>query len=172
MDIATYNALGRGMPESEVLLRAGEPDLVTAPGGEVLARGAWGGAVLDTGPRIRFHYLPGRGEHDPWLTIITFTNGRVSALERRKLLGPVSVPPPPRVPGLDAARPAVRDEDIRRERAERTLEAAQRYSDVRARIKERAGETTPGPGREVYRGTDAEGTPYFGDRPPAEAKER
>lgn len=166
IDTATFNALRRGMPESEVLARAGEPDLITAPGGQVLARGAFGGAVLDSGPRILYHYVPEPGAHDPWLTIVTFTNGRVSALERRKLFAPVAAPPP-RMEDRPAPEPP-RDEDVLRERADRTLDAAERYSEVRSRIKERSGAIPPPPEREIYHGTDEHGTPYYGDRPPPE----
>ena len=165
IDTSTYNGLRRGMEESEVLLRAGEPDMATQVGGGVLAWDDYGSAVIAPGSRIRLHYIPGPDEHDPWITVVTLLNGRVSALERRKVFAPVHAPPPSleeTPPGVDGTP---RDDDIRRERAERTLDAAQRYSDVRSRLK--AGEARKGAsnGRAVYRGIDDSGVPYFGDVP-------
>ncbi len=166
MDVSTFNNLRRGMPESEVLLRAGAPDLVTAPDGGVLAPGGGGYGVVTLSPVRRLHWIPDAGEHDPHLTIVTLTHGRVSALDRRKILAP-DLPPPVPLAGAPAAPAPRSDVAIRRERAERTLEAAERYAEVRARIK--AGAEAPGADaadRPVYRGRDASGHPYFGDLPP------
>ena len=163
MDLETFNNLRRGMPESEVLLRAGEPDRVTAPGGGLIAHH---GHAVHLGPRLAYHYLPDASEHDPWLTVVTMTNGRVSALERRKLLSPLpGALPAPDDPG---AAPAPDDHSIRRQRASRTLDAAQAYSEVRWRIHERNQQRSSpaSPSRPVYRGTDESGAAYFGDVAP------
>lgn len=170
MDITTFNGLRRGMPESEVLLRAGPPDLVTEPGGAILAYGDYGGSVLVGSSRVELHYMPDSSDHDPQLTIVTLSNGRVSDLERRKIIGEIKLPPPP-PPEEEELAPesALRsDDDIRRDRAERTLDAAERYADVRARIKQRmrGGNAASDAGRPLYRGTDDQGRPYFGDVPP------
>ena len=165
MDIGVYNNLRRGMLESEVLLRAGAPDRVTSPDGAVLS----GGDYLYTSHIRELHYLPDAGEHDPQLTVVTISRGRVSALERRKIIAPVAYPPADSVTATPSAAraPARSDTDIRRERAERTLEAAERYAEVRARIKQRDGEPQPpGRGGSVYRGTGEQGDAYFGDVPP------
>ena len=171
MPLEVFGNLRRGMPESEVLLRAGAPDLVTSPDGEVFAYGF--GSV---GPEVReLHYVPEASDHDPQLTIVTIRRGRVAALDRRKIVAPpaalLGAPP-----GPEAARPGAvprHDVDVRRERAERTLEAAERYAEVRARIKAR-DEAAPAGRSPVYRGVDAEGTAYFGDVPPdgADAREQ
>ena len=100
LDSATYFALDRGMSESEVLVRAGPPDLVTHPGGEVivdrravrLASDDPRLTLLRDGERVRqvtvkqFHYIPDHREHDPHLTVITLRGGRVWEIERTKLL--------------------------------------------------------------------------------------
>ncbi len=166
LDLYTFNNLRRGMPESEVLLRAGPPDLVTAQGGTILARD-WDGTALESAASVkRLHYLPGPREHDPQLTIVTVTHGRVSALERRKVFS-LAAPPAPAA----GVRPRS-DEDVRRERADRTLKAAQRYAEIRARIKSQAGEAPAAAAPPVYRGTDAGGNAYFGDAPPGDGGER
>lgn len=177
IDTGTFNALRRGMDESEVLIRAGEPDMVTEVGGGVLAWSDYGARIVEGATRFRLHYIPGPEEHDPWLTIITVTNGIVTSLERRKVFGELR-PPPSRIddaaaPDSPALRRQLTDDDIRRERAERTLEAAQRYSDLRTRLKEGAAAPPVGAhGRPLYKGTDDEGVPYFGDVPATRDAER
>ena len=169
IDTGTFNGLRRGMAESEVLIRAGEPDMVTEVGGGVLTWGDYGARVVDGATRFRLHYIPGPEEQDPWLTIITLTNGVVTVLERRKVFGEVSAPPPqlddPAASDYPSGKRQLSDQDIRRERADRTLEAAQRYSDVRTRLKDRAAASMGADGRPLYKGTDEEGVPYFGDVP-------
>jgi hypothetical protein len=177
IDTAVFNGLRRGMAESEVLLRAGEPDLITEAGGGVLIYDDYGAAVANSGSRIKLHYMPGPEEHDPWITIITVINGTVTALERRKVFGALHVPPTrdddsSAVMSAPAQRP-LSDDDIRRERADRTLEAAQRYSVVRTRIKDRESANADSQRRPVYRSTDDAGVPYFGDVPArADAEKR
>jgi hypothetical protein len=165
MSLETFGNLRRGMLESEVVLRAGPPDLVTSPEGDVVV---FGEGIY--GPSVReLHYLPDSAEHDPQLTVVTITRGRVSALERRKITAPpeslyggdVGAEPPAPAPRSDI--------DIRRDRAERTLDAAEEYSEVRARIKARGHESPPTQ-RRLYRGHDDKGSPYFGDVPPPPAE--
>lgn len=177
IDSSTFFALRRGMAESEIYIRAGPPDLVTSPGGEVIERESGvidpRSGIIDTtrtidAPTIKqLHYIPGLEEHDPHLTIITIRRGVVFELHRRKIIAPR----PAFVPEREQAEAPVSrsDTDIRRERLDRTLNAAQRYATVRARIKARR--EAPGdsvPKRPVYRGRDPEGAAYFGDRPPME----
>jgi hypothetical protein len=165
MSLETFGNLRRGMLESEVLLRAGPPDLVTSPEGDVVVLG---GGVY--GPSVReLHYLPAGDEHDPQLTVVTITRGRVSALERRKITAPSESLYGGDAGGEPPGPAPRRDIDIQRERADRTLDAAERYSEVRARIKAGSDETPP-PRRPVYRGRDEAGSPYFGDVPPPAAE--
>lgn len=170
IDTGTFNALRRGMYESEVLVRAGEPDMITEVGGGALGFGDYGARLVEGATRIRLHYIPGPEEHDPWLSIITVTNGVVTALERRKVFGEMSVPPS-RIDDPDAPvvlrpqRQPATDDDIRRERADRTLDAAQRYSEVRTRLREGAAAPDGADARPLYQGTDEAGVPYFGDVP-------
>lgn len=166
MDISAFNTLRRGMHESEVLFRAGEPDRVTSPGGYHVGYGAGATRSVHSGARREFHYIPDAGEHDPWLTVVELTHGRVTALRRSKLMGrPAGAP---LTAGL-AGTPPRRDEDIRRERAERTLRAAERYSEVRWRLQERARRGAQGAGEpaRIHSGTDEQGTPYYGDAAPS-----
>ena len=187
LDSATFFALDRGMSESELLVRAGEPDLVTYPGGEVVTRRSAVGRVVEEDRRLgliggyersryveikEYHYIPDHTEHDPHLTVITLRAGRIFEMERTKLLTR------PKAPAEAAGTEAQRrpsDTDIRIERVDRVLEAAEAYAETRARLKgdaaaaagaegAAAGATRP----EVYRATSEEGVPYFGDRPPSE----
>ena len=76
---ATYFALQRGMTESELLVRAGPPDLVTHPGGQVITHRSAVGAVAGDDRRLgliggyartryieikEYHYIPDHTEHD------------------------------------------------------------------------------------------------------------
>ena len=84
IDSATFFLLQTGMSESEILIRAGSPDLVTTPGGERV-EALCGEIGAETSGRTAFdvsgtisvssstlwHYLPDRSKHDPRLTIIT-----------------------------------------------------------------------------------------------------
>jgi hypothetical protein len=137
---------------------------VTYPDGAVVSDRGY-----DDSGVYELHYIPGPEEHDPQLTVVTVSHGRVSALERRKIVAPApGVPPSPPAIGREVA-PS--DIEIRRERAQRTLEAAEEYAHVRARIKERGVEAAPGAGGTVYRDTGGEGDAYFGDVPlPAGSK--
>lgn len=169
MDIGTFNNLRRGMHEAEVLARAGEPDRVTAYG-HTVAYGWHGARGLHAAERYAFHYVPEPHEHDPWLTVVVLTHGRVSALERRKIMG--RPPAAASAAGAAVSGAPARDDDVRRARAERTLRAAERYAEVRWRLRERAhgdGAGGEAQARRVYRGTDEHGTPYFGDVAPAGA---
>ena len=89
IDSSAYFHLRQGMSESEVLVRAGPPDLVTSPGQEaievnngVVDRGEDGEVTFDTFRRTRiptltrWHYVPGPGETDPFITIITVPRRR------------------------------------------------------------------------------------------------
>jgi len=84
IDSVTFFPLQTGMSESEMLIRAGSPDLVTTPGGERV-EALFGEIGAETSGRTAFdvsgtisvsnttlwHYLPDRSKHDPQLTIIT-----------------------------------------------------------------------------------------------------
>lgn len=166
MDIETFNNLRRGMLESEVLLRAGAPDLITAPGGYVASYGLAGTTLAYAGARVEFHYLPDANDHDPWLTVVVLSGGRISALERTKFTGTFAASYD--TPDAAPTRVQPRDHDIRADRADRTLRAAERYAEVRWRIRERgaAADGPAAPPRTLYRGTDDQGTPYFGDVAP------
>ena len=177
-----YYALDRGMSESELLVRAGEPDLVTYPGGVVISRRSAVGAVGGDDRRLgliggvertryieikEYHYIPDYTEHDPHLTVVTLRAGRVFDIERTKLLTRPSRPSGE----LDTeSQPRMSDQDIRIEQIDRVLSAAEAYAETRARLKGNTG--TPdeslapeasAPG--VYRDTSPDGVPYFGDRP-------
>ena len=186
LDSATYFALDRGMSESEVLARAGPPDLVTHPGGEVIVDRV-AEPFVDDDPRLsllgdyeryreveikEFHYIPDHTEHDPHLTIVTLRGGRVWEIERTKLLTRPKAPAgDSRPPASAAARPPS-DADIRIERVDRVLSAAEAYSETRARLKaQAAAERERGlPGAPemppLHRGVTEDGVPYFGDTPP------
>lgn len=171
IDATTLFLLRPGMPESEVLVRAGAPDLVSPPGSGGVRIISSNAAAVE-----RWHYIPDRSEHDPHLTIITMTNGRVFNIERRKVFSRDGLPEPPEA--APDRKPS--DSEIVRERLERTMEAAERYARTRARLKredielrQAAGElpeTPTGRGElEIYRGLDADGSAYYGDRPPGES---
>ena len=98
VDSSAYFHLRRGMSESEVLVRAGPPDLVTSPGQEavevrhgVVDQGNDGDVSFDSFRRARiptlasWHYVPSPGETDPFITIGTFRGGEVWELQRTKV---------------------------------------------------------------------------------------
>lgn len=187
IDSATYFSLRRGMTEGEVLVRAGTPDLVTSPGMESVE--VRSGMVTTPGkgeetfsefrrtraPTLeRWHYIPGHQEHDPHITVITFRAGEIWEVERIKVF---TRRKPPADSGAPAAEP-LSDEDVRRERADNALEAAEAYSATRARLKEQAdaeggaGPEQATPPREpttIYRSVQPDGSTYFGDAPPGES---
>ena len=185
LDSATYFALQRGMSESELLVRAGPPDLVTHPGGAVIVRRS-GSALVSgsTDPRLalaggveriqaievkEYHYVPDHREHDPHLTVVTLRGGRVWEIERTKLL---TRPKASTSAPAGEPRERVTDMHIRIQRADRVLTAAEAYAATRARLKDRAAldaqrlEAEDLPGRGLYTDTNSEGVPYFGDVPP------
>jgi hypothetical protein len=69
LDFEIYMHLALGMPEGEVLVRAGEPDREVYIGGSMK----------------QLLYIPSHDESDPHITIITTTNGEVTNIERTKL---------------------------------------------------------------------------------------
>jgi len=180
MDIATFNLLRPGMSEAEVLVRAGPPDLDTSVAVESVERER--GFVSDdevdllTRKRVvpvkELHYIPGPGEHDPHLTIVTIRGGLVWSLERIKVFSRHRPPQAGAAPGAKQERRS--DAAIKLDRAERTLDAAERYAEIRARLREAAREEARraaeagvlGEGAEIYRVTQPDGSVYFGDRPP------
>jgi hypothetical protein len=184
LDAEVFFKLQRGMNESELLVRAGEPDLVTYPGvstRETIVGGSVTGDGRSSAYRRwrrgsvseikQYHYIPDRSEHDPHLTVVTLHGGIVTRIDRTKVFSRENLPEPP---PAEPIKPAPSDTEIQRRRAERTLEAAQEYADTRSRLLEQA----PGPEPEeapagvaaprrrgVYRGLLDDGTVYYGDRP-------
>jgi hypothetical protein len=184
LDITTFNTLRRGMSESEVLVRAGPPDLIEDVGVRSADRGA---ALVRGGVNqvdvIRFrnnriesnvkqlHYIPGPGEHDPQLTVITITGGLVSNLERTKVFGH-TWSYEPQDEDESPEREVYSDDELKVQRADRTLKAAEYYAETRNRLKEQARldeseEGTSEPAA-IYRVNQPDGTVYYGDRPPEE----
>jgi hypothetical protein len=186
IESAIYFSIRRGMTDGEVLVRAGSPDLVTSPGLEsvevrsgMVARPGKGEETFSEFRRTRaptierWHYIPGYEEHDPYLTIITFRGGDVWEVQRIKVFSRQKPPAASTGTGVEP----VRDEDIRRERADNTLEAAEAYAATRAKLKEQAGaegagelEHRPSPEAPttIYRSVQPDGSTYFGDSPPGE----
>jgi len=187
LDSATYFGLDRGMSESELLLRAGPPDLVTHPGGEVISRRSTVGVVEPEDPRLRligayqrrtfveikqYHYIPDHTEHDPHLTVVTLRGGRIFEIERPKLLTRPKAPP---APTAAASSPVPSDAQVRIEQVDRVLSAAEAYAATRARLKAQASEAAKleaergavadDASGSLYRGTGTAGETYFGDRP-------
>lgn len=77
VDHDVFIRLERGMSEAEVVFRAGPPDKEVVVESEPLGRF----------PMVRqLLYLPGPGQFDPHLTVITIESGRVREMERIKLL--------------------------------------------------------------------------------------
>ncbi len=181
IDSAAYFHLRRGMSESEVLVRAGPPDLVTSPGQEAVEvkhgmvdRGDDGQVSFDSFRRTRiptvarWHYIPGPGETDPFITIITFKGGEIWELERTKVFSRYK--PKTSASALDGDAGRATDTDIQRERADNTLKAAEAYAATRARLKKQAAETGVAPPADettpIYTGVRPDGSIYFGDSPP------
>jgi len=182
IDSSAYFHLRRGMSESEVLVRAGPPDLVTSPGQEavevrrgVVNQGDDGDVSFDSFRRTRiptlasWHYVPGPGETDPFITIVTFRGGEVWELERTKVFSrykPESSP-------TESRQDTISDTDIQRERADNTLKAAEAYAATRAKLKEQGGTAAAGTATQqskpIYKGLQPDGSTYFGDSPPNEA---
>jgi hypothetical protein len=183
IDSSAYFHLRRGMSESEVLVRAGPPDLVTSPGVEavevkhgMVERGDEGEVSFDSFRRTRiptisrWHYVPGAGESDPFITIITFRGGEIWELERTKVFSrykPKGTDAP-----SDGGGTTVTDTDIQRERADNTLKAAEAYAATRARLKEQGGDgsadTAAGDQTTIYKSVQPDGSTYFGDAPPGQ----
>lgn len=188
LDAATFFLIETGMEESEVLIRAGAPDLVTSPGGEIfevidgsLVSGVGGDTGFDAVRNIhtaavrRWHYIPDASEHDPHLTVITMKSGRVFNIERKKVFSRQGLPKPKAAPY--AGREVPTDEEIVRRRLERTLDAAEHYARTRSRLKREEIEllraaadlpelTAADTDDKVYRSVDDDGVVYYGDRPP------
>ncbi len=184
IESSAYFHLRRGMSESEVLVRAGPPDLVTSPGVEavevkhgLVERGDDGEVTFDSFRRTRiptlsrWHYVPGPGETDPFITIVTFKAGEVWELERTKVFSRYKPSSSGSASNKDSV--TITDTDIQRQRADNTLKAAEAYAATRAKLKEQAGNEAAGVptgGKTtVYKGVQPDGSTYFGDAPPGEA---
>lgn len=183
IDSSAYFHLRRGMSESEVLVRAGSPDLVTSPGTEAVEvkrgmvdQGDDGEVTFDSFRRTRiptitrWHYVPGGGETDPFITIITFRAGEIWEIQRTKVFSRHKAKS---TGGASDPLPIASDTDIQRERADNTLKAAETYAATRAKLKEQAGEEgAPAATKEattIYSGVQPDGSTYFGDSPPGES---
>ena len=181
IESSAYFTLRRGMSESEVLVRAGPPDLVTSPGLEAVEvksgrvdRGDDGEVSFDSFRRTRiptlsrWHYVPGPEVTDPFITIITFRAGEVWETQRTKVFSRYT----PKSSGnaSDQDSVTVTDTDIQRERADNTLKAAEAYAATRAKLKQQAGDERAGAAAEenatIYKGLQPDGSTYFGDSPP------
>jgi hypothetical protein len=182
IDSSAYFHLRRGMSESEILVRAGPPDLVTSPGQEavqvrhgVVDRGDDGDVSFDSFQRTRiptissWHYVPSSDETDPFITIVTFRAGEVWELQRRKVFSRYK----PNSPGAAPNRDSVTDTDILRERADNTLKAAEAYAATRAKLKQQGGDAGANAPAQapttIYTGVQPDGSTYFGDSPPGES---
>lgn len=72
MPFEKYRQIYVGMSEAQVLLMAGNPDRETVV------------ALYNTFERV-WYYIPEKGRHDPWITIIRFNAaGKVMNIEREK----------------------------------------------------------------------------------------
>ena len=182
IDSSAYFHLRRGMSESEVLVRAGPPDLLTSPGQEavqirhgVVDRGDDGDVSFDSFQRTRiptissWHYVPSSDETDPFITIVTFRAGEVWELQRKKVFSRYK----PDSSGAAPDRESVNDTDIQRERADNTLKAAEAYAATRAKLKEQGGDAGANAPAQasttIYKGVRPDGSTYFGDSPPGES---
>lgn len=183
MDLSTFGLLRRGMSESELLFRAGPPDLDTSVG--VTERGFRGGSLDATGKRslgygeferrtVRFqkewHYIPGPRDHDPYLTVVRLSGGQISDIRRIKMFSRSTYFDEPQT-----VEPGPSSSEVQIQKADNALRAAEEYASTRARLKERASveaETRPVPHKDVtvYQGVLSDGSAYFGDRPPGEVK--
>ena len=186
IDSGTYFRLQRGMSESELLSRAGPPDLVTSPGTVTTIRRS--GAVAEPVPDVQvidtaekevtqevkqYHYIPGPYEPDPFLTVITIRGGQVWDIERTKLF---TRPKYPADQPDDAGAGRTRkpsDEEILLQRAEDRFKAAKEYAETRTRLMREAGKTESTQGQPatsekatIYRSSQPDGSFYFGDAPP------
>ena len=176
MDLSTFNLLRMGMTESEVLVRAGLPDLDTSIALESLETES---VVTDVADNTRLvglirhgrllaikelHYIPGPDEHDPHLTVVTIRGGRLFALERVKVFS--------RNSSSRQSTPSNQrfysDDEIKIKQAERTVKAAKDYAETRARLKEAIlpERQTVSSAVHIYRVVQPDGSVYFGDRPP------
>jgi hypothetical protein len=181
IESSAYFHLRRGMSESEVLVRAGPPDLVTSPGLEAVEvkrglvdRGDDGEVTFDSFRRTRiptlsrWHYVPGAEETDPFITIITFRAGEVWELQRTKVFSRYK----PKSSGSASDQVPSTDTDIRRERADNTLKAAEGYAATRAKLKKQSGDERASAAAEetttIYKAVQPDGSTYFGDAPPGE----
>ena len=178
---SVFFKLQRGMNEGELLVRAGQPDLVTYPG--VTAREtSIGDTVTDEDgneafvrfrrtriPEIKqYHYIPDRSEHDPFLTVVTLQGGLISRIERTKVFSRENLPEPARRASAPTV-PVRSDAEVKRDRAERTFKAAQDYAATRQRLLDRNGEyVAPERDPTLYRRVEGDGSVYYGDRPSGE----
>jgi hypothetical protein len=179
IESSAFFHLRRGMSESEVLVRAGPPDLVTSPGQEavevkhgVVERGDDGDVTFDSFRRTRipslarWHYVPDSAETDPFITIITFRAGEVWELQRTKVFSRYK----PKSAATATGQDSISDTDIQRERADNTLKAAEAYAATRAKLKEQSGDEDAGQALDgtakIYKGVQPDGSTYFGDSPP------
>ena len=176
---SVFFKLQRGMNEGELLVRAGQPDLVTYPG--VTARETTIGQVVTDAdgneafarfrrtriPEVKqYHYIPDRSEHDPYLTIVTLRGGLISRIDRTKVFSRENLPEAARSADTAPSEPVRTDTEIRRDRAERTFQAAQDYAETRQRLLERTGEyAAPERDPTLYRRVEGDGSVYYGDRP-------
>ena len=179
MAVGTFNLLRVGMSEAEVLARAGLPDLDTSIGlqsveTERLIFDAESNATVVGATRKtniaalkELHYIPGSGEHDPHLTVVTIKSGKVANLARTKLFTR-SVSANVAVDTPAFATPSDHDYKIRQ--LDRTIEAAQEYTRTRARLKAAASAASDRAPKtvEIYSAVQSDGSVYFGDRPPSE----
>jgi hypothetical protein len=181
IESSVYFHLRRGMSESEVLVRAGPPDLVTSPGLEAVEvksgrvdRGDDGEVSFDSFRRTRiptlsrWHYVPGAEETDPFITIITFRAGEAWEIQRTKVFSRSA--PKSSASASDQDSATITDTDIQRERADNTLKAAEAYAATRAKLKQQAGDqaasATAAEAPTIYKGVQPDGSTYFGDSPP------
>ena len=176
MEARTFSLLQIGMSESEVLARAGQPDLDTSIGLESVEHDTF--IRLDDGDTVvgvsrkkqvaavkELHYVPGPGEHDPHLTVVTIKAGKITRLKRSKLFTR-STNGLPVVSNADTG--SISDYDYKIRQLNRTIAAAQQLADTRARLKAAAGNAPPTRTVEIYSAIQPDGSVYFGDRPPSE----
>ena len=172
VDITTFNTLRVGMAESEVITRAGYPDLDTSIGALVgpntqhlsyadgLTR-TYAGHSYQL--EKEFHYIPSSSEHDPHLTIVKIRGGRVAAITRTKVFSRSNLP----AESTRTGNKILSDHEIKVLRAERTVRAAQQYAQTRANLKADAEQSAPSEEpTAIYSSKQADGSTYFGDRPP------
>ena len=151
IDTRTYTLLSVGMPESEVIARAGPPDEVTEEG----FVGTPGGGLLHI---RKLHYIPGPEEQDPYLTVVTVVSGTVSHLERTIMTHrPHRFPQrPPNEPPLEPAP------------AEKTPSAIQEYKAIREGLMDKARKAPEAQDvpQKVYKWIDKKGDIHFSDTQP------